>query len=66
MSCLTRIKLQQLKNKCKELKIKDYGTKVLIVKRIEKHYLAQHSGVFILEEYPVELEMHFKNAFNAF
>ena len=36
MSSLSRIKIQQLKDKCKELKIKDY--KVLIVKRIEQHY----------------------------
>ena len=56
MSCLTRIKLQHLKDKCKELKIKDYGTKVLIVKRIEQHYLSQNLGVFILEEYVKELE----------
>ena len=43
MSLLTRIKLQQLKDKCKELKIKDYGTKIKIVKRIEhqQHYLAK-------------------------
>ena len=51
MSSLTRIKLQQLRDKRKQLKIKDYGTKVLIVKRIESHYLAQNSAVFILEEY---------------
>jgi hypothetical protein len=50
MSLLTRIKLQQLKDKCKELKIKDYGTKITIVKRIKQHYLAQNLGVFILEE----------------
>ena len=49
MSSLTRIKLQQLRDKRKQLKIKDYGTKVLIVKRIESHYLAQNLGVFILE-----------------
>jgi hypothetical protein len=56
MSLLTRIKLQQLKDKCKELKIKDYGTKITIVKRFEQHYLAQNLGVFILEEYVKELE----------
>ena len=56
MSSLTRIKLQQLRDKRKQLKIKDYGTKVLIVKRIESHYLAQNLGVFILEEYVKELE----------
>ena len=49
MSLLARIKLKQLKDKCKELKIKDYGTKVLIVKRIEQYYLAQNLGVFILQ-----------------
>ncbi len=61
MSSLARIKLQQLKDKCKELKIKDYGTKVLIVKRIEQHYLAQNLGLFILEEYVKELEESVEN-----
>ena len=61
MSSLTRIKLQQLRDKCKELKIKDYGTKVLIVKRIEQHYLAKNLGVFILEEYVKELEESVEN-----
>ena len=37
MSSLTRIKLQQLRDKFKQLK-----TNVLIAKRIEKHYLAQN------------------------
>ena len=61
MSCLAKIKLQQLKDKCKELKIKDYGSKVLILKRIEQHYIAQNLGVFILEEYVKELEKSVEN-----
>ena len=61
MSFLKRIKLQQLKDKCKELKIKDYGSKILIVKRIEQHYIAQNLGVFILEDYVKELEESVEN-----
>ena len=61
MSLLARIKLQQLKYKCKDLKIKDYGTKVLIIKRIEHYYLAQNLGVFILEDYVKELEESVEN-----
>ena len=43
---LTWIILQQLKDKCKELKIKDYGTKVLIVKRIEQFISSEFGCIY--------------------
>jgi hypothetical protein len=55
MSLLSRISLKELANKCKELNIKVYGTKTVILARIEKHFVDAELGTFNLEEYIKEL-----------
>jgi len=39
MSILSRLSLKELANKCKELNIKVYGTKTVILARIEKNFV---------------------------
>jgi hypothetical protein len=52
---LKSIKLAQLKLKCRDLNLKEYGSKLLVFERIKKHYIDNSLGEFNLDEL-VELE----------
>ena len=45
-SLLNKITLKALKDKCKILKIKDYGTQKAIVTRIEQYNIANNLAIF--------------------
>ena len=52
---LKSVKLAQLKLKCPELNLKEYGSKLNVLERIKKHYIDNSLGEFNLEDL-VELE----------
>ena len=48
---LKSIKLANLKLKCSSLKIKQYGTKLVVFDRIKKHYADNKLGKFNLKDF---------------
>ena len=52
---LNKISSKDLKDKCKLLKLKDYGKKEDMIARIEKHYIDYGLGIFILEDFIDEI-----------
>ena len=46
MSASKKIKLSLYREKCKSLKIKDYGTKNIIADRLKKYYIDNRLGIF--------------------
>ena len=46
MSANKKIKLSLYREKCKSLKIKDYGTKNIIADRLKKYYIDNGLGIF--------------------
>jgi hypothetical protein len=55
MSLLSRISIKELVKKYKELKIKEYGSKQVILTRLEKRFFDNELGAFNLKEYIQEL-----------